>query len=447
MSASRFQYYTSFFSDQYQTAKSKVFSVLDAPSVKQASQVLAKQYEEAKTSIYNLYDQGYHNPEALAGIKDKLVAMTTTEPVLQTREVIEGGLKATLGVNYIFDLGLKCIPVTSSLFTAVELMKYACLGFTFVMASYKTYDDLASKKTIRENIDALSEEINFADQTFHQTKKLLMDNKLVARTVDVDYTKLKVTVAEPLQPDFMKKSSVSTAFLMIQSVLDGAVKSMGYLFIANLMHELLLPTLHKNLQKQFLFWIILSINTSAAFLRNETLQSEQVKLSNLEKKIPAAYEKLIEIERSIGTKETLEAMLQEKKEDVPSYQMEEIRSKISVLAEEEPMIYLTALIHGATLAAGVSFIFDQALPQMKAAKYFAGLSTLMTGAMEAYFKNKENIDFQKKIQKLSEKNQEVQDILMIANKLGEGASSPSFFKEKNSENVQIEVQKSIASFP
>ena len=475
MSEGRFQYCKSFFSDRYQVAKSQVTNFLDSKPVKQTAQTLTKQlnkctavvseqYQEAKAQLTKVVQSQSVIPvievvdekiekivnqpaqsrlelnETVNQAKQQLAELIESDSFLQARSVIEGAVKTTLGVNYIFDLGLKLLPFAGPAYTTLEALKYAAAGFALVVASYKTYDDLTSQKTIREDLECLEDEINTAQSVLQQAN---IRNEIkpsgATPTVKVNYAgKLKVTVAEPVNKSECGDVSVSSAHLIAQSFLDAAVKSIGYFYLADMATGITPYQERINRFKHLLLWSIMSVNILSAYLRNESEFKAKLKLSELENKISPTYIQLLELERKLGSKQQLKkiaekvGMPSEKEwaDNMPEYRNEEVRSRISVLSEQDPAAGFGALLNGAALASGIHFIFEKSLPDMVTAKYLAAIATLLATGAASYSQTMDNVKFRKSLNKLVEKNQDIQDIFVLAKSIENHSNKHVFFKEK-----------------
>lgn len=419
MSANRFEFCKSFFSNQYQLAKTQVTKLIESDTVKQAKETFNAQYDKIV------------NSDSVKTCQSGISQIIESENAIRARSVVEGALKTTLGVNYIFDLGLKCIPVTSPAFGAVETIKYAASGTAFAIASYQAYDDLTSHRDSLQNLEVLENEINTANAAFKQ---------LPSTTVAVDSKKLKINVAQPVNTTGLSEIPDSTAFLLFKSFLDAAVQSTVYFYIIDLGFSTLPYVQQVKMVKDILLWTIMLANIIASYARNQSDAEAREKLSILKDKIAPTYNNLIEIEQKIGSKDELKELAKQVESlihqridlNIPEFKAEEVRSRISALSEEEVATYLGALINGAAHASGVHFVIEKTLPAAVTIKYIAAISTLVASACATYMKSKDKLEFQKQLDRLAEKNDEIQDLLTMSNTLASYSIKHGIFREKDS---------------
>lgn len=460
-------------SDQLEVAQSQMSKALKSDITSQTKVLIVNQYEKCKTAVSDqcaalaASDTTKQCASAMTGIAEsgivldvkarlqqcqsllaekcqqtisKTKEVLTSKTVTEGRHALEEGLKTTIGVHCLFDLALTLFQMTSPFYTALEMIKYFCVGFAFVIATYKAYDqgqsDLNTQEELmflEKEIQDIVEELNPKQKEFINSIKYFMNNKDKTAFTEKDHKVIHHSSAAAFVSDVLD----STPSLYIKSCVDAASTSSIYSYGIEIGTSILPQGLLVKLLKNFLSVAVIAESALSAYRHNESELNAKLKLAALERKLLPAYEKL-QINQGEASGPSIEVTVQDN-------EIEKVRSRISVLAETEPALYLGSTLGAATFASSVFFALEKMPSHLFMVRYLFSITTLLVSAYVTYTDSKNKIQFQERVDELTKNTESLQDFLVTVKIITQRQQNySSFFKEKP---IEISPQPLAAADP
>ncbi len=387
--------------------------------------------QQVQSQLSQQYDQA----------KNWVNKQLNSEPVLYVRDAMEGAVKASFGVYYIFDLGLSFLPQTSAFYNGFKFAKYTftglALGASTASSYFKRKLDIASQYTLdqieKNQLKALEEVLVEVDKLLSNTQRLVREqNDLLKEAGYGDHLvkSLESKEEEKTTHDrslFSKLKNSRPAYFA-SAAIEGFVKASMVHYIFDLASTITPTTQAFNVFKNVLIGGTFLTGTYQTYNQMRSDANFHEKLKLLKTKIASAYEKFELIKKMLGDKEGLlktldiggklnkEQVVIEIKDfkEIPN---SNLKAKILQLTESKPAQGFRAATDGAVKASSVHYLFELALPTYPMIRSIAALISLVAGTIKSYEKRMSDAEFQKELKQLKDEIINISQLLDLAKQI------------------------------